>query len=351
MSILKVIERARREPPIVHPGGPVPDFRYVCKVLDPVPWNRGEVERALGLAIPPVLAELWNFCGGLILYKDDTFHQSGLLVCAPTDPDFFKLNREYHEDNADEVLPGDLIFARFWGDLELALLRCDKTASDYGTVMIVTEMDPLRKDWYIAAPSLEEFLVRFMDAHGAKYWEYYYRTRMSLLKNVIERARREPACKVLDPVQWDREEIERALGLWIPTDLGELWELCRGLILYEDTTSQQGGLVVCAPPDPEFFALNREYREDKGDNVRPGDLIFARFRGSRERVLIRCDRYAADADCRTIMIVPETGPRSEWFTAAPSLEEFLVRFMDAHGEKYWEDHYQKRLAERAAKER
>jgi hypothetical protein len=357
MSILNVIERVRREPPIVHPGGTLPDFRYVYKVLEPVPWNRGEVERALGFEIPPDLAELWNRCGGLILHKEETFHQSGLLVCAPTDPDFFKLNREYHEDNADNklfsgrLLPGDLILGRFWGDLELPLLRCDKTASDYGTVMIVPEMEPLRKDWYIAAPSLEEFLVRFMDAHGAKYWEYYYRTRMSLQKNVIERARREPRCKVLDPVQWDREEVERTLGLWIPTDLAQLWKLCRGLILYEDTTSQEGGLVVCAPPDPEFFTMNREYREDKGDSVRPGDLIFARFRGSRERVLIRCDRYAVPDDCLTIMIVPETGPRSEWPTAAPSLEEFLVRFMDAHGEKYWEYHYKKWLAERAAKER
>src|SRR3954470_23812893 len=98
MSILHVIERARREPPFAPPGDPFPDSRYVCKVLDPVPWNRGEVERELGIEIPSDLAELWNLCGGLILYEDDTFHERGLVVRAPPDPEIFTLNREYRED-------------------------------------------------------------------------------------------------------------------------------------------------------------------------------------------------------------------------------------------------------------
>jgi hypothetical protein len=43
-------------------------------------------------------------------------------------------------------------------------------------------------------------------------------------------------------------------------------------------------------------------------------------------------------------------PRSDWYKPARSLEEFLMGFMDAHGEKYWEYHYQKKLAERAAED-
>jgi hypothetical protein len=177
MSILNVIERARREPPCAHPGDPFPDVRYVCKVLDPVPWNRDEFERELGIEIPPELAELWNLCGGLILCEDDTFQQWGLVVRAPPDPDLFTLNREYREDKAG-VLPGDLVFARFWGDRERALFRSDKTAADYGRIMIVAEMEP-RSEWKIAAHSLEEFLVRFMDASGEKYWEYHYQKELA----------------------------------------------------------------------------------------------------------------------------------------------------------------------------
>jgi hypothetical protein len=178
MSIFDVIERARREPPCAHPGDPFPDVRYVCKVLDPVAWNRGEVERELGIEIPPDLAELWNLCGGLILCEDDTFQQWGLVVHAPSDPDFLILNREYREGKGDRMLPGDLIVASFWGDLERVLIRSDKMASDYGTIVIVTEMGP-RSEWSTAARSLEEFLVRFMDAHGEKYWEYHYQKRLA----------------------------------------------------------------------------------------------------------------------------------------------------------------------------
>lgn len=178
MSIVNVIERARREPPCAHPGDPFPDVRYICKVLDAVPWNRDEVEREIGIEIPPELAELWNICGGLILCEDDTFQQWGLVVRAPSDPDFFALNREYREDYADELQPGDLIFGRFWGDRERALIRSDKTAADYGAIVIVAEMDP-RNEWYTAARSLEEFLVRFMDAQGEKYWEYHYQRRLA----------------------------------------------------------------------------------------------------------------------------------------------------------------------------
>jgi hypothetical protein len=178
MSIIDVIERARREPPFADPKSLFPDKRYVCTVFDPIPWDRSEVERELGVEIPPELAMLWDNCGGMILYEDNMHHQWGLGVRAPPDPDLFILNREYHEDKADRVIPGDLVFGRFWGDRERPLIRCDKRAPDYGRIVIVTEMGP-REEWSTAAGSLEEFLVRFMDTHGSKYWEYHYKRRQA----------------------------------------------------------------------------------------------------------------------------------------------------------------------------
>ena len=178
MSIIDVIERARQEPPLAKLDEPFPDSRYVCKVFDPVAWNRSEVERTLGIEIPPDLATLWDSCGGLILYEDETFCQWGLVVRAPPEPEFFALNTEHLEDVRACVLPGDLIFGRFRGDRERPLIRCDKLAPDYGRIEIVTEMGP-RSEWSTAAHSLEEFLVRFMDAHGDKYWEYHYQKRLA----------------------------------------------------------------------------------------------------------------------------------------------------------------------------
>jgi hypothetical protein len=182
MPIIDVIERARREPPIPPRDGLFPDQRYICKVHDPVAWDPHEVERKLGVEIPPDLAELWHACGGLILYEDNMAHgwghQWGLVVHAPPDPEIFTLNREYYKRKSDRVLRGDLIFADFWGDLELGLIRSDKSAPDYGSIVIVSEMGP-REEWAIAAASLEEFLIRFMDAHGEKYWEYHYRRKQA----------------------------------------------------------------------------------------------------------------------------------------------------------------------------
>ena len=71
-------------------------------------------------------------------------------------------------------MSGDLIFARFWGDGRLALIRSDKDAKDYGTIMIVAVMDD-RPDWYTPARTLEEFLVRYMDTHGDDYWDVHYK--------------------------------------------------------------------------------------------------------------------------------------------------------------------------------
>ena len=190
MSILDVIERARREPPLASPDGLFPEQRYVCKVFDPITWNRSDVERKLGVEIPPDLVSLWNVCGGLTLYEDNMHFQWGLIVRAPPDPELFDLNKEYLEDVRECAQPGDLIFGRFRGDRERPLIRCDKSATDYGSIMIVDEMD-IRPDWYKAAGSLEEFLVGFMDAHGEKYWEHHYQKKLAERATLdILRARR-----------------------------------------------------------------------------------------------------------------------------------------------------------------
>src|SRR5262245_50841579 len=140
MSIRDMVERARRESPYAPPYFPIPGTTFVCRVREPVCWNRKEIEKDLGFKLPEPVAELWDCCGGMILYEDDTYQQSGLVVLSPEA--VIAKNNAYRTEDADRALPGDVVFAEFHGDLRLAVLRGDKNAADFGAVMIVAEMDP-----------------------------------------------------------------------------------------------------------------------------------------------------------------------------------------------------------------
>lgn len=167
MSIIDVIQRARTEPPYM-PTHYAPPTALVCRVNDPVVWDRKAIEREFGFEIPEVLATLWEGCGGMVLYQE---RQAGLIVLSPLEA--VVKQREYRRERERDALPGDIVFAEFYADLRLALIRSDKGANDYGAVMIVDEMDP-RSYWYTPARSLEEFLVRYMDTHGDDYWDVHY---------------------------------------------------------------------------------------------------------------------------------------------------------------------------------
>lgn len=173
MSVVDAIDKVRREPPYAHPKPVFPEKRYICTVFDPVPWDRAELESKLGVEIPPELAVFWDACGGLILYEDNLHGQWGLALHGPNDPELFQINAEYHEYWAGSTLVGDLLFASCYGDRERGLIRCDKNAPDYGSIIIVAEMDP-RPDWEKAAPSIEEFILRFMESRTRKFWSYRY---------------------------------------------------------------------------------------------------------------------------------------------------------------------------------
>lgn len=178
MSIVEVIEKVRREPPYAEPQPIFPEKRYLCTVFDAVPWDRTELKSKLGVEIPPELAAFWDACGGIVLYEDNLHGQWGLALHGPNDPDLFRINQEFHEDKADWILPGDLLFASSYGDRERGLIRCDKSAPDYGTIIVVSEMGP-RDEWEYAAPSIEEFILRFMQSRTKKFWDYHYKKELA----------------------------------------------------------------------------------------------------------------------------------------------------------------------------
>jgi hypothetical protein len=181
MSIIDVIQRARIEPPY-RPTHYLPLADLICRVNDPIAWDRNEIERELGLEIPEDLTTLWKTCGGMLLYQEP---QGGLIVLSPLEA--VAKQREYRRERESDARPGDLIFAEFYADLRLVLIRSDKNANDYGTIMIVAEMDE-RPDWYTPARTLEEFLIRYMDAHGDDYWDVHYQ------KILANRAKAQKSC-------------------------------------------------------------------------------------------------------------------------------------------------------------
>lgn len=171
MLIQDVIGRARHEPPYEPPDFPTPGAKFVCRVNDTVPWDHSDIERELGVTIPEPLGDLWRGCGGMILFEDSVYRQSGLVVLGASSA--VSKTREHRQRNAEDALPSDIVFGEFHGDLRLALVRADRSARDFGSVVIAAEMDP-REYWYVAASSLDEFLMRFMDAHGDDYWDVHY---------------------------------------------------------------------------------------------------------------------------------------------------------------------------------
>lgn len=202
MAIRDVVERVGREPPY-EPETSVLPGAHVCTVLEPVPWDKAELEGAFGMPIPDELTQLWHQCDGMRLFEDRIDGQWGLIVHGPKES--LVKQEEFLRDRGEWGLPGDLVFASFRGDQEVALLRCDKAASDYGSVVIVAEMDE-RSLWEKAADSLEAFLRRFLDTKGDKYWEQRYEA---------VKADREAVRRLKEPLGQNRplndDEVERLL--------------------------------------------------------------------------------------------------------------------------------------------
>ena len=70
----------------------------------------------------------------------------------------------------EEFRAGDVLVGEFLGDLERVLLRCEHDSHDFGSVMIVAELDP-RQDWFKPSRSILDFLEQFVAAEGEKFWE------------------------------------------------------------------------------------------------------------------------------------------------------------------------------------
>lgn len=122
----------------------------------------------LFVPIPADLAEFWSIARSARLFEDMQYGQWGLSILEPRDAQ--SESRQYSALHRRDAEEGDLVIARFIGDWDLLLARCDRSSDDFGEIL-VAEPIVKRADWFRPATSFGSFLERYALAGGDKYWE------------------------------------------------------------------------------------------------------------------------------------------------------------------------------------
>jgi hypothetical protein len=113
-------------------------------------------------ALPSSVRKLWTVCREAELFVDVDYGQWGLKLLSP-DASAARSASERTGRPAD-FDASDVVLGEFLGDLELLVIARD------GVVLVALPLDG-RDDWYRPASSLGEFLSRYVDSGGQKYWE------------------------------------------------------------------------------------------------------------------------------------------------------------------------------------
>lgn len=117
--------------------------------------------------IPNDLRDFWINYNSAILFQDIEFGQWGLHIFSPFDA----LNTTIKEKKSrpNDFSENDLVIGEFLGDSDLLVISCD-TQNKYGQIKIALPIDP-NGEWYTAANSFSEFIDKYSQVDGAKYWE------------------------------------------------------------------------------------------------------------------------------------------------------------------------------------
>lgn len=113
-------------------------------------------------------------------------------------------------------------------------------------------------------------------------------------------------------------------------ELRELWAACRDARLFEDQEYGQWGVALLDPisskerTTKERLARPREFLSD--------DVVIGEFIGDQELLVVA----PSESDRRHVLVALPLDVRSMWYAAAESVAEFLDRYFEARGEKYWE---------------
>jgi hypothetical protein len=126
-----------------------------------------------------------------------------------------------------------------------------------------------------------------------------------------------------------RTEIEEAFPqLDGRHELVELWSTTREAELFTDPHIGGWGLRLLNPA--ESAAVTHDWLRRRPDDVRRDDIVVGEFLHDEEAVLLT-------AGGNLLILLPRE-PRDMWWRLNIGLAEFLARYVDAGGEKFWEGH-------------
>lgn len=137
------------------------------EIVPAIARSSKDLETRLNISLPEDLQELWQKCNGLSLFEDKTYGQSGLIIWSPQK---VLEKQKSLRQNSDEFQDGDLVIGEFLGDSDLLVVRCDQNSDDFGQLIISLPIDH-RSDWYYLTYLLPEFLQKFINNRGKKFWE------------------------------------------------------------------------------------------------------------------------------------------------------------------------------------
>jgi hypothetical protein len=116
----------------------------------------------------------------------------------------------------------------------------------------------------------------------------------------------------------------------VDAEAAAVWAATGEARLFEDVTYGQWGLLLLSPA--ASAARTARERADRPDDIRPDDVVVGEFLGDQDLLILA----PSEAGERRVLVALPLDKRGEWYGAAPSLADFLARFYDAGGEKYWE---------------
>lgn len=105
----------------------------------------------------------------------------------------------------------------------------------------------------------------------------------------------------------------------------EVWRSFETARLFENEAFGQWGTELLSPV--RLLDQTRSFSNARPLDVRPGDVVFGRFLGDTELLLI--------SGYGRIHVVHPLDERSHWSEIANNLEEFLELVIEAQGAKYW----------------
>ena len=147
----------------LHRGRRCP-FSLACRfAVEPM-----DVSVRHSLELPDSVLEFWRITRHAVLFEDQDYGQWGLEILGLTEA--LQATTRQRVARPQDFTACDLVLGRFLGDSDLLVIACDPDRSNFGSVMIGLPIDR-RSSWPTVASSFGEFLLRFVEAQGDKYWE------------------------------------------------------------------------------------------------------------------------------------------------------------------------------------